>query len=129
MKQVIVMRTDLNMRKGKMVVQAAHAVLACCIGSNITIRIHSPGGEINADNQVKFNKWVADGMTKICLKGKDEAHIKELHKAAQDAGIAAYTVTDAGKTEFNGIPTITCLAIGPDHDEAIDKITGELELL
>ena len=36
-------------------------------------------------------------------------------------------ITDAGRTTVEP-GTITCLAIGPDSDEKIDKITKELKL-
>jgi peptidyl-tRNA hydrolase len=48
---------------------------------------------------------------------------------AVDAGLICRTITDAGLTEFNGEPTITCMAIGPDTDEALAPITGHLTLL
>ena len=35
---------------------------------------------------------------------------------------------DAGRTEFHGVPTATCCAIGPDWPERIDPITGHLKL-
>ena len=51
-----------------------------------------------------------------------------LHELVKAAGIASCLVRDAGHTE---VPesTITCLGIGPDEDEKIDKITQELKLL
>lgn len=39
-----------------------------------------------------------------------------------------FFITDVGRTEFNGVPTITALAIGPNKSEDIDKITGHLKL-
>jgi PTH2 family peptidyl-tRNA hydrolase len=45
------------------------------------------------------------------------------------AGIKHHVVTDSGLTEFGGVPTKTCVAIGPDKSSKIDIITGGLELL
>ena len=111
MKQVIVMRKDLNMRKGKMCAQAAHASL---------------GAYFKALDHIL--EWEDTGATKICV-GVDS--LEELHligEAAKQAGLLFYAVLDAGRTEFKE-PTYTCLAIGPAPDEEIDKITGHLKLL
>jgi peptidyl-tRNA hydrolase, PTH2 family len=40
-----------------------------------------------------------------------------------------YLITDAGHTEFKGVPTKTCLAIGPNDVDEIDVVTGHLKLL
>jgi PTH2 family peptidyl-tRNA hydrolase len=62
------------------------------------------------------------------LKVKD---IRELHayKAkAEDAGLVVALITDAGHTHLEP-GTVTCLGIGPDKVEKIDKITGKLSLI
>lgn len=38
-------------------------------------------------------------------------------------------ITDAGLTEFNGVSTRTCLAIGPDTPERLAPITDDPRLL
>ena len=114
-KQVIVMRTDLNMRKGKMVVQGAHATMG------IMLKTHHP-------HLSYFHLWVLDGAAKICVGVDTLEELVCLEATAEDAGIINYLVTDAGRTEFSE-PTITCLAIGPAESKEIDKITGHLKLL
>jgi peptidyl-tRNA hydrolase, PTH2 family len=58
--------------------------------------------------------------------GEDE--IRERHQRALDAGLRSHLITDSGRTEFGGMPTITALAIGPDQADAIDLITGDLTI-
>jgi PTH2 family peptidyl-tRNA hydrolase len=111
MKQVIVMRTDLNMRKGKMIAQGAHAAMACVVAGT---------------NPKNFWKWASNGMKKICVRAGSEEQLQELHRKATEAGLESHLITDAGKTEFHGVATVTCLAIGPNEEADIDKITGDL---
>jgi len=112
MKQVIVIRSDLNMSTGKIAAQACHASL----------------GSYKKSNDHSIKKWESEGEKKVIVKVKDLEelfHIKELLKTTD---IPFYLVRDAGRTE---IPksTITCLGIGPDEDDKIDKITQDLKLL
>lgn len=120
MKQVIVMRTDLNMRKGKMIAQGAHAAMMCMMKSVYE-------GIRWAD--LELIDWLEHGMKKICVRTDTEEQLLELHRKAKEAGLRAHMVTDAGHTEFHGVPTVTCLAIGPNEDGAVDAITGGLTLL
>lgn len=128
MKQVIAMRTDLNMRKGKMIAQGAHAALGCFVGDDISIeRLANRGaGAISVPTHVR--DWLARGMKKICVRVDSEEELLLLHATAKDSGIMSFLVTDAGHTEFNG-PTNTCVAIGPADDAVIDAVTGHLKLL
>lgn len=114
MKQVIVMRTDLNMRKGKMIAQGAHASLKVTLGNLKHEHVQA---------------WLSEAFTKIAVKGESEQQIKDLCAEAKNAGIVCALIVDAGRTEFNGVPTITCCAIGPGPVDEIDKITGHLSLL
>lgn len=122
------MRTDLNMRKGKMIAQGAHAALGCIIGDDISVeRLANRGlGVISVPIHVR--DWLARGMKKICVRVESEAELLSIHAKAQDSGIMSFLVTDAGHTEFNG-PTNTCVAIGPADEPLIDAVTGHLKLL
>lgn len=119
MKQVIVIRNDLNMRKGKMVAQGAHASLA------FALDILRSGGTLTADQL----EWVEEGQKKICVRAETLEELESVYRAACDAGMNACIITDAGHTEFGGVPTRTAVAIGPDDDERIDVITSHLKLL
>lgn len=138
MKQVIVMRKDLNMRKGKMIVQGAHACMGFFIGSDIQPDMNyllsddydPPPYDYKqgTSKYQNFMKWVPSGMTKVCVGVESKEELDAIVSAAKEAKLVVHTVTDAGKTELES-GTITCCAIGPNDDEEIDKITGHLRLL
>ena len=50
-------------------------------------------------------------------------------RKVKNAGLLCSLIQDAGLTEFDGVPTYTCCAIGPNWDEDVNKITGHLKLL
>lgn len=112
MKQVIVLRKDLNMRKGKMVAQGSHACLYAYLKTPKEIR----------------DTWFGQRQTKICVSVDSEAELFEIFKAAEAAGLPAVLIQDAGLTEFKE-PTYTAVGIGPCDDEEVNKITGKLKLL
>jgi PTH2 family peptidyl-tRNA hydrolase len=119
LKQVIVMRNDLNMRKGKMVAQGAHA-------SMWFLFMRAIHGQ---DLTEEAAAWMQFGMTKICVRCDSEAELSDIETRAKESGLTVHVITDAGHTEFSGVPTKTCLAIGPNAISEIDKITGALKLL
>jgi PTH2 family peptidyl-tRNA hydrolase len=128
MKMVIVMRTDLNMRKGKMIAQGAHAATMCLLGrwDGRTCFLGRWDDQMAADIQ----DWLlVSGMRKICVRVDSEAALLEIERHAQECGLRVRLITDAGTTEFGGLPTKTCLAIGPNSDADIDRVTGSLKLL
>ncbi len=128
-KQVIVMRKDLNMRKGKMIAQGAHASLKVFfdkmkdIQSNMNSNYKTIGF---TDEEIE---WIDGAFTKICVSVNSEQELIDIYAAAKTAQLNVALIEDSGLTEFGGIPTKTCLAIGPNYSEAIDKITGGLPLL
>lgn len=130
-KQVIVMRKDLGMRKGKMIAQGSHASL----GSLLKFFNKSKDSEGNITYSVQFppdgilDNWLNGIFTKICLSVNSEEELMEIKRKCDEAEIPNALITDAGLTEFHGVPTKTCLGIGPWESEEIDKITGELSLL
>jgi PTH2 family peptidyl-tRNA hydrolase len=118
-KQVIVMRNDLGMRKGKMIAQGSHASI-----SFLTRKLQSGRKMTDVEQQ-----WVNDRFTKICVRVDSEQELIDIHNKAFLNGVESHLITDAGLTEFNGVPTKTCLALGPDYASKIDAITGHLKLL
>ncbi len=133
-KQVIVMRNDLNMRKGKMCAQSGHASMAF-LTRNGKIEMYNDSCPYPSfynnfiDNPLEIQEWIENSFTKICLKCNSEAELDEIYKKAKEAGLTVHMVVDSGKTEFNNVPTKTCLAIGPHYSEKIDPITSHLSLL
>jgi PTH2 family peptidyl-tRNA hydrolase len=110
-KQVIVVNGALALPPGKLAAQAAHAAVA---------------GFLAATDRAR-RRWLEEGMPKVVLRGADAAELERLRKAADVAGIPAELVTDAGRTV---VPpgTVTCLALGPEEEAAIDRLTGSLPL-
>lgn len=129
-KQIIIVRKDLNMRKGKIGAQVAHASLAAFLkllskdDSGRWLRLE---GKFHDTDPV--NQWLTGGFTKICVGCDTEAELRELIAKAHSAGLITSLITDSGKTEFNGVPTLTCGAIGPGWSDEIDKITKHLKLI
>lgn len=108
------------MRKGKMVAQGCHASMAVFFNRM-------------QDNKIKMTEpmeqWSQNSFTKICVYVNSEQELLEIFQKAQNLKIPSALITDAGKTEFNGVPTVTCCAIGPDYEDVVDNITGNLPLL
>lgn len=126
-KMVIVLRVDLKNKKGekirtgKFVSQGAHSAESFLTkqrqGKKICFEL--------SDEQIN---WLDTGRTKIALKVNSEKELIEIFQEAKKQGLTAEMITDAGRTEFDG-PTKTCVSIGPNYSEDIDKITGHLSTL
>ena len=112
MKQVILVRADLKLSKGKMSSQVSHASVESVFKSKKEI----------------IERWRKEGMKKIVLKVKDLDELLKYKKEAEENKLVTALITDAGKTEVEP-GTTTCLAIGPDEEEKIDKITGKLKII
>jgi PTH2 family peptidyl-tRNA hydrolase len=111
-KQVFLVRQDLKLSKGKMSAQVAHA---------------SIDAYIKADKKLA-REWYETGMKKTVLKVADEAELMDYFKKAKQAGLTAVIIQDAGHTHV-APGTKTVCGIGPDSEDKIDKITGNLKLI
>jgi PTH2 family peptidyl-tRNA hydrolase len=129
-KQVIVMRKDLNMRKGKLVAQGSHASLGAIL--QLMESTNYPEFQKRAlclwDDE-PITQWLNGPFVKICVSVDSEDELIEIYNQANLAGLNTVMIEDNGLTEFHGVKTKTCIAIGPDWSVDIDKITGNLKLL
>lgn len=125
-KQVIVMRKDLGMRKGKMIAQGAHASLKVVVEAG---SVDDTGTVMTVALSAPMAAWLTGRFTKVCVGVESEAALDEIVTRARAAGVPCAVIVDAGVTEFRGVPTKTCCAVGPAWVEDVDAITGELGLL
>lgn len=132
-KQVLCIRTDLKMRKGKMIAQGAHASMKVLLDRKISNQ--KPGkkypGLLIIDLETEeIAEWIYGTVfKKIVCKIASEEELLGLADKAKEKDIPYSIIVDAGLTEFHGEKTLTCVAIGPDTSEKIDPITGHLILL
>ena len=122
-KQVIVVRRDLKMRRGKEIAQGSHASMAFLVE-----RLRAAGASHAVQLTELERAWLFRHCAKICVRVDSEAELVDVHDRARAAGIEAHLIRDAGRTEFGGVPTLTACAIGPGPADAIDAITGALTL-
>lgn len=127
-KQVIILRTDLNMRKGKMIAQGAHASMAVLLGHRLPGVYERPGYFTLVPTEDMMT-WLGGTFTKIVVGVESEEAFHALLAAAKVADLPCAAIQDNGFTEFKGVPTWTALAVGPAKSVDIDKITGHLKLL
>jgi peptidyl-tRNA hydrolase, PTH2 family len=106
------MRGDLPISRGKIAAQACHASL---------------GSYKRADDR-KIKKWEKEGGKKVVVKVNNLDDLFEYFELVKATELSYFLVKDAGHTELPE-STVTCLGIGPDEDEEIDRITHELKLL
>jgi len=127
-KQVILIRRDLHMRRGKEIAQGSHASMEFIV-SQLRAQL---GADPGAATAVKLDEatvaWITRGIAKICLRVESEEELLRYHEAAKAKGLTSHVIRDSGRTEFHGVPTYTACAIGPAPAAEIDAITGELTL-
>lgn len=111
-KQVIVVRMDLKLPKGKLAAQVAHAAVECYRKSSRDIA----------------QAWCSEGQKKVVLKAADDSELQQILQKANNRGLITAPITDAGKTVI-APGTRTCVGIGPAKEEDIDEVTGGLGML
>ncbi|MBU4502751.1 MAG: peptidyl-tRNA hydrolase Pth2 [Nanoarchaeota archaeon] len=112
MKQLIVVRKDLKMPVGKLAAQVAHASVDAVLNSS----------------KSNIESWKKAGSKKVVVYVNSKEELFVLQRKAKTLKLVTAVIRDAGRTFFK-IPTVTCLGIGPDSDEKIDKVTGNLKML
>ena len=114
-KQVIAVRADLKMSKGKLAVQVAHGAIAAAERSR-------------KEKRDWFDAWLSEGQKKVVVEVVDDEELRRLQEQADGLGIPNELIQDAGLTELPPGAT-TVLALGPAPNEVIDKVTRGLPLL
>ncbi|MHA1910186.1 MAG: peptidyl-tRNA hydrolase Pth2 [Candidatus Kariarchaeaceae archaeon] len=115
MKQVIVLRSDLKMGKGKACAQASHAAV-------------SASEKARQNRPLWFSQWIRGGQTKIVVKVTSSEEMINLKEKAEKAGLPIALINDAGRTQLEP-GTMTALGIGPAPEDLVEPVTGKLKLM
>ena len=162
-KQVIVVRKDLKMRRGKEAAQVAHASLKVILDRMVInpLPVEHPYHSDSLYFTKQMKEWIKGTFTKVVLCCDSEEELFNLSDEADSLEIPNALILDLGLTEFKeecpncegsgnieldtwstpkmqceqcggtgkiNKPTYTCIAIGPDYSDKIDKITCHLKL-
>ena len=114
LKQIIILRKDLQMSKGKAAAQASHAAVAAAIKSK-------------REKPNEFTSWWNTGQKKVVLAVNSEAELLELENKLNSTGVVVVKIDDAGRTQLPP-GTTTALGIGPHAQKAVEEITSTLKL-
>jgi peptidyl-tRNA hydrolase, PTH2 family len=147
-KQAIVVRRDLGMPLGKLAAQVAHASMSfissglmrplsryCTDPYSYDNWFLGPTQEevytceerrLIVDEELAI--WLDGAFAKVVLSVNSEEELLAVYARARDAGLRHSLITDEGRTVFNGIPTHTCVGVGPNYIEKVNKVTGSLPL-
>jgi PTH2 family peptidyl-tRNA hydrolase len=145
-KQIIVVRKDLRntkgekIRCGKIASQVAHASLGAILNyvtQKYLYEYTTPKLDLGYDIRMNINKgkgeptkkWLEGSFTKICVSVNSEQELLDIYNKALESNINVKLIQDNGLTEFGGVKTYTCLALGPDYPEVLDPLTKHLPLL
>jgi len=135
-RQVILVRKDLNMRKGKIGAQVAHAsmkvffdrgfvtheILVSDYDDSAVTDVGEPSMIIPLTAEMEF--WAVNSFGKIVRYVTSEQELLASYEKAKEAGLPCALIQDSGHTEFHGIPTYTTVAVGPAEADAIDEVIG-----
>lgn len=114
-KLVVAVRSDLELSRGKLAVQVAHAAVMAAL-------------DAKARHRKAFSDWYDEGQKKVVVKAADLQELHLLQNKARSLGLTTALVEDAGLTELPP-GTVTCLAVGPGPNEVVDQVTGHLKLV
>jgi PTH2 family peptidyl-tRNA hydrolase len=136
-KQIIVVRKFPSLRTGKYCSQVAHASMSfltkgggvyCNLGTGIP-QVDYFMSSVEESHVQEINHWLRNSFRKICVYVNSEEELEAVHQKALDNGLMSHMIEDNGATEFNGVKTKTCCAIGPHIDVKFEGITDHLPLL
>ncbi len=114
-KQVIVVRTDIKMSKGKLAAQVAHAAVSALL-------------EALKERKKWVDEWIRQGQKKVVLRVDSEKELLSIYEKARTKRLPVALIIDAGRTELEP-GTKTCVGIGPAPSKRVDEVTGDLRLL
>jgi peptidyl-tRNA hydrolase len=114
-KQFIVVRNDLNMRRGEIASQVAAASVKFLIENNEAARPDQVFVNLSNDEV----SWLTGSFSQIILGVDSEEQLHDILNRAEFMGIEAHSNTKGNE--------LVCVALGPDNTKIIEKIVSKLK--
>jgi len=124
LKQVILVRQDLKMKKSQVASLVAKASTEFFLVNDESER----GDTLSVRLTPEETDWINSGSIRVVLGVGSETTLRSLAFKAELAGLQCYPVNGKIFEEEGRVETL-CVAIGPDESRKIDEITKNLKLL
>ena len=124
-KQLIIIRKDLGMNKGKLAAQASHASMAAVFS---VAQRNEDTLVIDYNKYPVVGEWIKGSFAKIALAVNSETELEECYQLAQEHGFPCAYIEDSGTTVFHGKKTSTCIGVGPAKAHELDALFAHLKL-
>jgi PTH2 family peptidyl-tRNA hydrolase len=131
-KQVLIIRNDLNINPGQVAAFCSHASMAVLFNL-IKDPAHGSISENNGDYQVSFkhqsealHHFMTKSFKKIVVYVNSEQELLDIYNKAEGKGLLRSLIKDSvrGLSEQHFVS----VAVGPGTEEEINEITGHLPL-
>lgn len=143
-KQIIIVRRDLNMSPGKLAAQVSHASMAFLTNklrnAQKYMRVNSQTEIVINDVVIEswvYNNWIDDAFTKVVLDAKNKGRLEWAIRKAEELGMKEgedfFLIRDNCLTELEPEDddgrTLTCIGFKPMYQHEIGPISKKFQLL
>jgi PTH2 family peptidyl-tRNA hydrolase len=122
-KQVIVVRKDLNLKKSKLAAYVSHASMKFLLENNESER----GDEFTIKLSPEEAVWLKEGSSPLIFGINSETALRDMLFRAELDGIEVYPLFVESKEDFGGEKTLVCAAFGPSSFGEFTKIVSKLK--
>jgi peptidyl-tRNA hydrolase len=122
LKQAIIIRKDLNLNKRDLASTVAKASLKFIVENNEAER----GNQLLVSLSSEEQAWLTGSFSQDILGVTNKDQLDDIMFRAQIMGIEAYPVFVPGDSEN---PDMSCVALGPDEPDVINRLIHSLKPL
>ena len=122
LKQAIIIRKDLNLNKRDLASTVARASLKFIVENNEAER----GNQLLVSLSSEEQAWLTGSFSQDILGVTNRDQLDEILFRAEIMGIEAYPVFVPNDSEN---PDVTCIALGPDEPDVINRLIHSLKPL
>ena len=120
LKQAIIIRKDLNLNKRDLASTVARASLKFIVENNEAVR----GNQLLVSLSSEEQAWLTGSFSQDILGVTNRDQLDEILFRAEIMGIEAYPVFVPNGSEN---PDVTCIALGPDEPDVINRLIHSLK--
>ena len=124
LKQVILLRRDMKLRRAEAAALASKASMSFILESDMSER----SSNVQVDISGIEAEWMLGSAKRIVLGVSSEDTMKKLLLKAEVQGVSTYEIIGSSSGKADEGSQIIAASLGPDEDDKLDIITGNLKL-